>query len=105
MRCPSCGFRDSAVYDSRMRRDPRDGVWRRRRCLDCDHRWTTYERNTSALVDEITLDQAVNCLSALLAAIEQGIDADDLTADMQSARRTARKILRQVPLDGRQATK
>jgi hypothetical protein len=98
MRCPSCAFRDSAIYDSRPIRDAIDGVWRRRRCLGCDHRWTTYERNTAEIHDDVTLDQAVNCLRQLLDAIEQGIDVDDLSDHpaIMIARRSARKILRRA---------
>jgi len=41
MKCPHCGFEDSKVLDSR---DVDDGVRRRRQCLSCDNRFTTYER-------------------------------------------------------------
>lgn len=41
MKCPYCGCDDSRVIDSR---DVNDGVRRRRQCLDCDARFTTYER-------------------------------------------------------------
>ncbi|MDE7233916.1 MAG: transcriptional repressor NrdR, partial [Ruminiclostridium sp.] len=40
MRCPECGFDDSKVIDSR----PTDGrIRRRRECLSCKCRFTTYE--------------------------------------------------------------
>jgi transcriptional repressor NrdR len=39
--CPYCGYSDSKVIDSR---DANDGVRRRRQCLRCDMRFTTYER-------------------------------------------------------------
>ena len=40
MRCPECGFDDSKVIDSR----PTDGrIRRRRECLSCKFRFTTYE--------------------------------------------------------------
>jgi transcriptional repressor NrdR len=39
--CPYCGHYDSKVIDSR---DVNDGVRRRRQCLRCDLRFTTYER-------------------------------------------------------------
>jgi transcriptional repressor NrdR len=39
--CPYCGYSDSKVIDSR---DASDGVRRRRQCLQCDLRFTTYER-------------------------------------------------------------
>jgi transcriptional repressor NrdR len=41
LNCPFCGFHDSKVIDSR---DASDGVRRRRQCLQCDLRFTTYER-------------------------------------------------------------
>jgi len=39
--CPYCGHIDSKVIDSR---DVSDGVRRRRQCLECESRFTTYER-------------------------------------------------------------
>lgn len=41
MNCPYCGHIDSKVIDSR---DVNDGIRRRRQCLRCDSRFTTYER-------------------------------------------------------------
>ena len=41
MNCPFCGYFDSKVIDSR---DVNDGIRRRRQCLRCDLRFTTYER-------------------------------------------------------------
>ncbi|MGF0039324.1 transcriptional regulator NrdR [Peptoniphilaceae bacterium SGI.131] len=43
MRCPYCGFHDSKVIDSRPTED-NEAVRRRRECLRCDKRFTTYER-------------------------------------------------------------
>ncbi len=41
MNCPFCGYQDSKVIDSR---DVNDGIRRRRQCLSCSSRFTTYER-------------------------------------------------------------
>ncbi len=41
MDCPYCGHIDSRVVDSR---DVNDGIRRRRQCLACGARFTTYER-------------------------------------------------------------
>lgn len=41
MNCPYCGYYDTKVIDSR---DVNDGIRRRRQCLQCDSRFTTYER-------------------------------------------------------------
>ena len=43
MRCPFCGNPDTAVVDSREA-DEGAVIRRRRRCLSCDKRFTTYER-------------------------------------------------------------
>ena len=43
MRCPFCSHADTAVVDSREA-DEGAVIRRRRRCLACDKRFTTYER-------------------------------------------------------------
>ncbi|MYB88647.1 MAG: transcriptional repressor NrdR [Proteobacteria bacterium] len=42
MHCPFCRFEDTRVIDSRLARDG-DQVRRRRECLRCSERFTTYE--------------------------------------------------------------
>ncbi len=42
MKCPSCGHSDDKVIDSRSARDGR-AIRRRRECLGCGSRFTTYE--------------------------------------------------------------
>lgn len=42
MRCPYCGEEDSKVVDTNH--DARGGVRRRRECLKCEKRFSTYER-------------------------------------------------------------
>jgi transcriptional repressor NrdR len=42
MRCPFCGADDTQVIDSRVN-DEGDSIRRRRRCIACDKRFTTYE--------------------------------------------------------------
>ncbi len=43
MRCPFCGHAESKVVDSRSTQDGRS-IRRRRQCLACEQRFTTYER-------------------------------------------------------------
>ncbi len=43
MKCPFCNFDQSKVVDSRPSRDGR-AIRRRRECLSCGERFTTYER-------------------------------------------------------------
>lgn len=42
MKCPYCGFADQKVLDSRVAREG-DAIRRRRECLSCGRRFTTYE--------------------------------------------------------------
>ena len=51
MRCPACGNAESKVVDSRSSEDG-SAIRRRRECLQCAHRFTTYERlgDTSLIV-------------------------------------------------------
>ncbi|NLZ48658.1 MAG: transcriptional repressor NrdR [Clostridiales bacterium] len=43
MRCPYCGFGESKVVDSRSTEDNLS-IRRRRECLNCNKRYTTYEK-------------------------------------------------------------
>ena len=42
MRCPYCGYRESKVVDSRPAEEG-SSIRRRRECLSCEKRFTTYE--------------------------------------------------------------
>jgi len=42
MRCPKCGCQDDKVIDSRASREGAT-IRRRRQCVQCGHRFTTYE--------------------------------------------------------------
>ena len=41
MNCPSCSFKNTKVIESR---ESSDSIRRRRECLDCSKRFTTYEK-------------------------------------------------------------
>jgi len=43
MRCPFCGHDETKVVDSRVS-ESQDAIRRRRECLSCSQRFTTYER-------------------------------------------------------------
>jgi len=43
MTCPFCGYREDKVIDSRESKEG-DSIRRRRQCLACERRFTTYER-------------------------------------------------------------
>ena len=55
MQCPSCGERDTRVVDSREL-DESATIRRRRECLACTTRFTTYERIESARLTVVKSD-------------------------------------------------
>ncbi len=54
MNCPYCGYHDSKVIDSRV---VNEGIRRRRQCLSCSSRFTTYERLQPASLFVIKKDE------------------------------------------------
>lgn len=55
MRCPKCGHQDDKVIDSRAVRNG-DVIRRRRICIKCSHRFTTYEEVVKATLRVIKRD-------------------------------------------------
>lgn len=62
MRCPKCGHLDDKVIDSRTVRDG-DVIRRRRKCLGCEHRFTTYEEVVKAHMRVVKRDECLEELS------------------------------------------
>jgi transcriptional repressor NrdR len=54
MKCPYCSYHDSRVIDSR---ETDNGIRRRRQCLDCGSRFTTYERLQPAALFVVKKDE------------------------------------------------
>ena len=94
MRCPYCGHTDSKVTDSR---EVESGIRRRRECLNCKVRFTTYERlqSTALMVskrdsrrEEFNREKLVNGIRKACAkrpitsrAIEKMVE--DIEAELQ----------------------
>ena len=57
MKCPYCGFVESKVIDSRPT-DDSNSIRRRRECLKCQKRFTTYEKLESISLMVIKKDQS-----------------------------------------------
>ena len=55
MRCPFCSHQDTQVVETRDS-DEGDVVRRRRRCLSCDKRFTSYERTEIAMPSVVKKD-------------------------------------------------
>lgn len=56
MKCPYCGFPDTKVIDSRPTED-NEAVRRRRACLKCKKRFTTYERYEDQAIVVVKKDE------------------------------------------------
>ncbi|MDD2472222.1 MAG: transcriptional regulator NrdR [Dehalococcoidales bacterium] len=54
MKCPYCDYPDSRVIDSR---ESSEGIRRRRQCINCNQRFTTYERLQPVLLYVVKKDQ------------------------------------------------
>lgn len=78
--------------DSRFQAGPQEAVWRRRECLSCANRWTTYERNEAEIRRDVSIDLAVNLL---LDAERVLAEYDDDPQAMHLLRR-ARKIIKRT---------
>jgi transcriptional repressor NrdR len=75
MRCPFCSHEETQVAETRES-DEGDTIRRRRRCLKCDKRFTTYERSELQMPNVVKRDGA---------RVEY--DASKLRASMQLALR------------------
>jgi transcriptional repressor NrdR len=100
MRCPKCGSRDDKVIDSRQSREGLS-IRRRRECLECGYRYTTYEEIERTDLRVIKRDRShepfdrrklVNSLakafekrSTSLLVLEQAVD--EIIHDLETAGR------------------
>ena len=57
MRCPKCGCEESKVVDSRPSEN-NDAIRRRRECIQCGYRFTTYERREETPLTVLKKDGA-----------------------------------------------
>lgn len=76
MKCPYCGYDESKVIDSRPVEEG-DSIRRRRECLKCEKRFTTYEKIESVPIMVIKKDKSrepfsrEKLMSGLLKACEK----------------------------------
>lgn len=86
MRCPSCGFPESKVVDSRPSED-NASIRRRRECLECGRRFTTYERLESTPLIIVKSDGSSEAYDReklfrglLIACAKRPISSDQISA-------------------------
>lgn len=101
MRCPSCGYLESKVVDSRPSEDG-TSIRRRRECLQCKRRFTTYERlgenslvivkadGSSEAYDRQKLFRGLLIACAKRPVAKEQLDAliDDIEAELRNSSRS-----------------
>ena len=90
MRCPACGFGDSKVIDSRPVEEG-NSIRRRRECLSCQKRFTTFEMVETIQTIVIKKDGSKELfdrnklLSGLLKACQKRpVNAEEIVAEVET---------------------
>ena len=100
MRCVSCGFLESKVVDSRPS-DDGFSIRRRRECLQCGERFTTYERLSETPLIVIKKDRSAEHFDRdkllrglLIATAKRGVEAGVLEALINDVEAEIRNTLK-----------
>lgn len=82
MKCPYCGFPDTKVIDSRPTED-NEAVRRRRACLKCKKRFTTYEHYEDQAIVVIKKDETREPFmrSKILSGMIRSVEKRPVTVD------------------------
>jgi transcriptional repressor NrdR len=108
VQCPYCDFEDTKVIDSRLS-ETKDAVRRRRECLACGKRFTTYERREPLKLmvvkrdgerepfdrEKLRLGLAKACAKQRVSDEEIELIVDEIEAELRERRRhevTSRRI-------------
>ena len=90
MKCPVCNFPDSKVIDSRPTQDG-SSIRRRRECLECQKRFTTFEILETVQIFVIKKDGSKEMfdknklLSGVLKACQKRpVNAEEIVADIET---------------------
>jgi transcriptional repressor NrdR len=93
MRCPFCGFIDQKVLDSRPAREG-DSIRRRRECLGCGRRFTTFEEperprlfviKRGGAREEFSREKCLNCM--LIACRKRPVPVEALRSAVERIER------------------
>jgi transcriptional repressor NrdR len=95
MRCPKCGSLEDKVIDSRVSKDG-DSIRRRRECIACEYRFTTYEEIERADVRVIKRDGRSEPLDRhkLLAGMTKACEKRPIT--LAQLEKTAEEIIQDL---------
>lgn len=98
MKCPSCGYPESKVIDSRPIEDGKS-IRRRRECLECQRRFTTFEVLESVQIivvkknkDKEMFDRTKLLGGVLKATQKRPVDADEIVNEIESEIQNSLKL-------------
>ena len=90
MKCPGCGFAESKVVDSRPVTDG-SSIRRRRECLQCQKRFTTFEIMESVQIfvvkkngEKQLFDKSKLLVGVLKATQKRPVNADEIVTEIEN---------------------
>ncbi|MBQ9802648.1 MAG: transcriptional repressor NrdR [Clostridia bacterium] len=90
MKCPNCGFQDSKVIDSRPVEE-RNSIRRRRECLACQKRFTTFEMIESMQIlvvkkngDKELFDRSKMLSGIMKACQKRPVRGEEIAAEIET---------------------
>ncbi len=86
MKCPGCNNDETKVVDSRLTKEG-NAIRRRRECISCGHRFTTYERIEGALPLVVKKDGQRETFdrSKIMVGIEKALEKRPVSAEEREA--------------------
>ena len=94
MQCPYCDFEDTKVIDSRLS-ETKDAIRRRRECLSCGKRFTTYERREPFEREKLQAGLVKACAKQRISEEQIEEMVDEVEAELRERRRhevTSRRL-------------
>jgi transcriptional regulator NrdR len=103
MRCPKCGNRDDKVIDSRQSRD-NSSIRRRRVCLACAFRFTTYEEIERTDLRVIKRDRTHEAFDRRKLANSVAKACEKRSISLVTLEQTVDDIVHELETSGREVT-
>jgi len=103
MRCPKCGNRDDKVIDSRQSRDS-SSIRRRRVCLACSYRFTTYEEIERSDLRVIKRDRRHEIFDRRKLANSIAKACEKRSISLSALEQTVDDIVHEIETSGREIT-
>ena len=103
MRCPKCGFRDDKVIDSRQSRDG-NAIRRRRVCLKCNYRYTTYEEIERSDLRVIKRDRTHEAFDRQKLVRSMAMACEKRSIGLVALEEAVDEIIHQLETSGREVT-